>query len=157
MNLLLLTDSHLDVLPALDLLPYSVQVAPPVRWAEATKDPQVAAVLVDACGQLNQARATCRLLRANGLVAVPAGGGAYRVVPDDTAAQQPGSFGGASLGFSTQVVPLTSIDARIAAETLKPLVGRGGVVVPTPQGNALLDGSFKLRIIAVRIARGLGG
>ncbi len=90
------------------------------------------------------------VLRANGLVAVPAGGGAYRVVPDDTAAQQPGSFGGSSLGFSTQVVPLTSIDARIAAETLKPLVGRGGVVVPTPQGNALLVADYADNIRRIR-------
>ena len=69
MNLLLLTDSHLEVLPALDLLPYTVQVAPQGDWAAATKDPHVAAVLVDACGQLTQARATCRALRAGGLSA----------------------------------------------------------------------------------------
>ncbi|MEU4243925.1 response regulator transcription factor [Actinoplanes sp. NPDC026619] len=67
MNLLLLTDSHLDVLPVLDLLPYAVQVASPGSWAEATKGPHVALVLVDACGELSQARATCRLIRANGL------------------------------------------------------------------------------------------
>ncbi|SDT80922.1 response regulator transcription factor [Actinoplanes derwentensis] len=67
MNLLLLTDSHVDVLPVLDLLPYAVQVAPQERWAETSKDPQVGAVLVDASGQLNQARAICRALRASGL------------------------------------------------------------------------------------------
>ncbi|MFC7529230.1 winged helix-turn-helix domain-containing protein [Actinoplanes sp. GCM10030250] len=69
MNLLLLTDSHLDVLPVLDLLPYAVKVSPRDNWAEAIKDPHVAVVLVDACGQLSQARATCRALRANGLSA----------------------------------------------------------------------------------------
>ncbi len=77
------------------------------------------------------------VLRANALVAVPAGPGAYRVVPDTAAAQLPGGGLGGS-GFTTQVLPLSSVDARVAAETLKPLVGRGGVVVPTPQGNALL-------------------
>lgn len=82
------------------------------------------------------------VLRANGLVAVPAGAGAYRVVPDDTAAQQPGTFGGSSLGFATQVFPLRNIDARVAADTLKPLVGRGGVVLATPQGNSVLVADY---------------
>ncbi|GAA2701955.1 response regulator transcription factor [Actinoplanes palleronii] len=67
MNLLLLTDNQGDVLPALDLLPYAVQVAPRDSWAQAIKDPQLAAVLVDACVQLTQARSVCRALRANGL------------------------------------------------------------------------------------------
>src|SRR5690606_16180750 len=74
------------------------------------------------------------VLRANGLIAVPAGRATYRVVPDDSAAQQPGS----PLGFATTVVPLQRIDARAAAETLKPLVGRGGVVVALPHVNQLL-------------------
>ncbi|MFC4065102.1 winged helix-turn-helix transcriptional regulator [Actinoplanes subglobosus] len=67
MNLLLLTDDHVDVLPALDLLPYTVQVAPLTRGTEAAKDPQRAAVLVDAGTDLSQARAVCRGLRAKGL------------------------------------------------------------------------------------------
>jgi DNA-binding response OmpR family regulator len=69
MKLLLLTDNHVEVLPALDLLPYTVQVSPLSNWVEAAKDPQVEVVLVDAGTQLNQARATCRALRANGLAA----------------------------------------------------------------------------------------
>lgn len=67
MNLLLLTDSQVDVLPVLDLLPYAVHVSPQDKWAQAIKNPQLAAVLVDATGQLNAARATCRTLHANGL------------------------------------------------------------------------------------------
>ena len=78
------------------------------------------------------------VLRANGLVAVPAGRATYRVVTDDGAAQQPGS----PLGFATTVVPLQRIDARAAAETLKPLVGRGGVVVALPRGNQLLVADY---------------
>jgi DNA-binding response OmpR family regulator len=66
MNLLLLTDGHVDVLPALDLLPYAVQVSPRDGWAEAVKDPNLTAVLVDATEHLNQARATCRALSASG-------------------------------------------------------------------------------------------
>ena len=82
------------------------------------------------------------ILRANGLVAVPTGAGAYRVVPDDTAAQQPGSAGGSALGFATEVFPLSQVDARVAAETLKPLVGRGGMVMALPQGNSLLVADY---------------
>ena len=67
MNLLLLTDSRLDVLPVLDLLPYEVQVTPRHNWAQAIQPPHVSVVLVDACEQLSQARETCRLIRANGL------------------------------------------------------------------------------------------
>ena len=95
------------------------------------------------------------VLRANGLVAVPAGAGSYRVVPDDTAAQQPASAGGSALGFATQVIPLRTVDARIAAETLKPLVGRGGVVLPMPQTNSLLvaDYADNLRRIRELIAQ----
>jgi DNA-binding response OmpR family regulator len=65
MKLLLLTDSGLDVLPALDLLPHDVRVASQDDWNEAVAGPDVAAVMVDAGGQLSQARATCRLIRAS--------------------------------------------------------------------------------------------
>ncbi|WP_433790712.1 winged helix-turn-helix transcriptional regulator [Actinoplanes sp. CA-252034] len=64
MKLLLLTDDH-DVLPALDLLPYTVQVSPRGDQAVTAKD--VTAVLVDACAQLHQARTVCRALRGSGL------------------------------------------------------------------------------------------
>ncbi|MDR6992688.1 type II secretion system secretin GspD [Luteimonas sp. 3794] len=78
------------------------------------------------------------VLRSNGLIAVPAGTATYRVVPDDLAAQQPGS----PLGYATSVFPLQRIDARAAAETLKPLIGRGGVVMALPQGNSLLVADY---------------
>ncbi len=90
------------------------------------------------------------ILRANGLIAVPSGAGVYRVVPDDTAAQQPRSAGGGSLGFATEVIPLRRVDARIAAETIKPLVGRGGVVIATPQGNSLLVADYADNLRRIR-------
>ncbi|GIE82974.1 transcriptional regulator [Actinoplanes philippinensis] len=84
MNLLLLTDGHADVLPALDLLPYTVQVAPRDERAVAAKD--TAVILVDASTELNQARATCRALRGNGaatpLIAVVREGGLVAVGAD---------------------------------------------------------------------------
>lgn len=86
------------------------------------------------------------VLRANGLIAVPAGTATYRVVSDDTAMQQPGS----PLGFATSVFPLQRIDARAAAETLKPLIGRGGVVMALPHGNQLLVADYADNLRRVR-------
>jgi general secretion pathway protein D len=90
------------------------------------------------------------VLRGNGLVAVPAGRATYRIVPDDIAAQQPGSLGGSGYGFATEVFTLQRLDARTAAETLKPLVGRGGVVMALPQGNRLLVADYADNIRRVR-------
>jgi len=90
------------------------------------------------------------ILRANGLIAVPAGAGTYRVVPDDTAAQQPRSAGGSVTGFATDIIALQRVDARIAAETIKPLVGRGGVVIATPQGNSLLVADYADNLRRIR-------
>lgn len=81
-------------------------------------------------------------LRANGLIAVPAGDGIYRVVPDDTAAQQPGAATAGGSGFSTEVFTLRHVDAASAVDTVRPLVGRGGVVLATPQGNSLLVADY---------------
>jgi DNA-binding response OmpR family regulator len=66
----LLTPAHgarpADVLPALDLLPHAVRLAPcDVRTLVSTPSPD--AVLVDARSELAEARATCRLLHATGL------------------------------------------------------------------------------------------
>ena len=89
------------------------------------------------------------VLRANGLMAVPAGPATYRVIPDDTGAQQPGAAGGAQ-GFATQILPMQRVDARVAAETLKPLVGRGGVITATAQGNSLLIADYADNIRRIR-------
>jgi DNA-binding response OmpR family regulator len=69
-EILLLTGSRagepVSVLPALDLLPHSVRTAPrDVRTLLSGPSPDV--VLVDARGELADARATCRMLHATGL------------------------------------------------------------------------------------------
>jgi DNA-binding response OmpR family regulator len=68
-KILLLTDSRTEVLPALDLLPHVVQVAPRADPTSAAGGPPADVVLVDACRQLSDARTTCRLLQATGLSA----------------------------------------------------------------------------------------
>ncbi len=90
-------------------------------------------------------------LRANGLVAVPAGSGVYRITPEDGAAAQPSSLsGGGGYGFSTQVFRLRNIDAASAAETLKPLIGRQGVVMPSPRGNLLVVADYADNLSRIR-------
>ncbi|RXE42907.1 secretin N-terminal domain-containing protein, partial [Xanthomonas perforans] len=95
------------------------------------------------------------VLRANGLIAVSSGPSTYRIIPDDTAAQQPGSAANGNLGFATQVFTLQRVDARSAAEILKPLIGRGGVIMAMPQGNSLLiaDYADNLRRIRMLVAQ----
>lgn len=90
-------------------------------------------------------------LRANGLVAVPAGAGVYRITPEEGAAAQPSSLsGGGGYGFSTQVFRLRNIDAASAAETLKPLIGRQGVIMPSPRGNLLVVADYADNLARIR-------
>lgn len=88
-------------------------------------------------------------LRANGLVAIPTGTGAYRIAPEEGAASQPSSAGG-GLGFATQVFRLRTLDAASAAETLKPLVGRQGVILPSRRGNLLVVADYADNLRRIR-------
>jgi len=86
-------------------------------------------------------------LRANGLIAVPDEGGAFRIIPDESVARQP-LAGGA--GFSTEVYRLGSIDAAGAAETLRPLISEQGVVLATPDGSALIVSDYADNLARIR-------
>jgi general secretion pathway protein D len=88
-------------------------------------------------------------LRANGLIAVPVGDSAYRVLPDQNAAQQPTDPRG-SVGFATEVYRLNSIDAPAAMEVLRPLVGPQGAVLATPQGNTLVVADYTDNLDRIR-------
>jgi general secretion pathway protein D len=99
-------------------------------------------------------------LRANGLVAVPAPGGAYRIQPADGAAGQPSVVGRATNRnqFVTEVFRLRSIDAASALETLRPLVSRDGSVTANRAGNSVVvadyaDNIGRIRQILARIDR----
>lgn len=99
-------------------------------------------------------------LRANGLVAVPAPGGAYRIQPADGAAGQPSAVGrGASRNsFVTEVFRLRSIDAASALETLRPLVSKEGSVTANRAGNSVVvadyaDNISRIRQVIARIDR----
>jgi general secretion pathway protein D len=88
-------------------------------------------------------------LRANGLIAVPVNDSAFRVLPDQNAAQLPTAPNG-TVGFATEVYRLNSIDAAAAMEVLRPLVGQQGVVLATPQGNTLVVADYTDNLRRIR-------
>ena len=92
-------------------------------------------------------------LRANGLVAVPAANGAFRVQPIDNAATQPGRVGvsGAARNqLVTEIVRLRSIDAAQALDTVRPLVSAQGSVTANRGGNSLVVVDFADNVRRVR-------
>lgn len=99
-------------------------------------------------------------LRANGLVAVPGPGGAYRIQPADGAAGQPSAVGRAANRnqFVTEVFRLRSIDAASALETLRPLVSKDGSVTANRAGNSVVvadyaDNISRIRQVIARVDR----
>ncbi|WP_322964130.1 type II secretion system secretin GspD [Sphingomonas fuzhouensis] len=92
-------------------------------------------------------------LRANGLVAVPSAGGAFRVQPIDNAASQPSriGLGGANRNaYVTEIIRLRAIDANSALETVRPLVSAQGSVTANRGGNSLVVVDFADNIRRIR-------
>ena len=92
-------------------------------------------------------------LRANGLIAVPTSGGAFRVQPLDNAASQPsriGVAGAARNSYVTEIVRLRAIDAQSAVETVRPLVSAQGSVSANRGGNSLVVVDFADNIRRIR-------
>ncbi len=92
-------------------------------------------------------------LRANGLVAVPVRGGAYRIQPLDGAATQPGTIGSARAAqnqFVTEIIRLRHIDAAAAIETLRPLVSAQGSLTANRNANSLVVADFADNIRRIR-------
>ncbi|MFS0735838.1 type II secretion system secretin GspD [Sphingomonas sp. 1P06PA] len=88
-------------------------------------------------------------LRANGLVAVPAGGGAFRIQPAEGAAAR-GQVAQGSNAFATEVIRLSTIDATSAVETVRPLVSQGGSVTANRAGNAVVVADYADNIRRIR-------
>lgn len=92
-------------------------------------------------------------LRANGLVAVPTSGGAYRVQQADGAATQPSRIGSRARSaseFVTEVFRLRSIDATQAVESLRPLVSREGSLTANRSANSLIVADYADNIRRMR-------
>ena len=100
-------------------------------------------------------------LRANGLVAVPATGGAFRVQPVEGSAAAAGRVGGRAAGnnsFATEVFRLRTIDSQSALDAVRPLVGTGGSVTASRSGNSIVvadyaDNIRRIRAVIARIDR----
>lgn len=92
-------------------------------------------------------------LRANGLVAIPTVGGAFRIQPAEGAATQPsrvGSRGAAASQFVTEIVRLKAIDATQAVETIRPLVSREGTVTANKAANSLVIADYADNVRRIR-------
>lgn len=91
-------------------------------------------------------------LRANGLVAVPAAGGSFRIQPAEGAAAQPSPVGRSvnRNSFVTEVVRLRSIDAQAAMDTIRPLVSKDGTVSANRAGRSLVIADYADNIARIR-------
>ncbi len=91
-------------------------------------------------------------LRANGLVAVPAAGGSFRIQPVEGIAGQPGQVGGVANrnAFVTEVIRLRSIDAQSALDTLRPLVSRDGSITANRTGRSIVVADYADNIARIR-------
>jgi general secretion pathway protein D len=91
-------------------------------------------------------------LRANGLVAVPASGGSFRIQPADGAAGQPTAVGRSvnRNSFVTEVIRLRAIDAQAAMDTIRPLVSKDGMVSANRAGRSLVVADYADNIARIR-------
>ncbi len=102
-------------------------------------------------------------LRANGLVAVPTGNGAFRIQPMEGAATQPTARGiSARNQMVTEVIRLRTIDVAQALEALRPLVGKDGALTANKTGNSLVvvdyaDNVARLRALARQLDQDRAG
>ncbi len=88
-------------------------------------------------------------LRANGLVAVPIAGGAFRIQPVATAATSASRVRtGSPNGFITEIFRLRSIEGPAAAEAVRPLVSREGSV--TSSRNSVVVADFADNVARIR-------
>jgi general secretion pathway protein D len=80
-------------------------------------------------------------LRANGLVAVPLRGGAFRIQPVASAAATGSRVGGRTSpnNFVTEIIRLRHIEGPAAVETLRPLVSREGSITASRSSIVVAD------------------
>jgi len=92
-------------------------------------------------------------LRANGFAATPTVSGAYRIVPDEVAARDPGSPGASAADrYVTQVFQLHYADAEGAANAIRPMLSPRGAVSTIRRGNAVVIVDFGSTIARVQEA-----
>jgi general secretion pathway protein D len=89
-------------------------------------------------------------LRANGLVAVPLAGGAFRIQPVAGAAATGGRIGirGSANAFVTEIFRLPHIDSDAAIDALKPLVSKEGSITGSRRSVVVAD--FADNVVRIR-------
>jgi len=91
-------------------------------------------------------------LRANGHVAVPMGNGQYRIQPAEAGAGAGATADGTR--FITSAIPLTSVDAAQAIESLRPILSRNGAAAANRAGNVVIVTDFADNIARMRTILG---
>lgn len=92
-------------------------------------------------------------LRANGLVAIPANNGAYRIQPVSDSASVASSGNSQTAPrdqLVTDVIRLKSIDATSASETLRPLVSSNGSLTANLAANTIIIADFADNVRRIR-------
>lgn len=89
-------------------------------------------------------------LRANGLMAVPLQGGAFRIQPIATGAAAGGRVAGrgSANNFVTEIIRTRSIEGTAALEALRPLVSREGSI--TASRNSIVVADFADNVARIR-------
>jgi general secretion pathway protein D len=89
-------------------------------------------------------------LRANGLMAVPLRGGAFRIQPIATGAAAGGRVGGrgSANNFVTEIFRTRNIEGAAALEALRPLVSREGSI--TASRNSIVVADFADNVARIR-------
>ncbi|MCG8443020.1 MAG: type II secretion system secretin GspD, partial [Caulobacterales bacterium] len=92
-------------------------------------------------------------LRVHGYTALPSDNGAYRIVPDQTAAEAVNVVGAAGASddqFVTEVIKLRYFDAMEAAQTVRPLINGRGQVAANQDSNVLVVVDYAGNIDRIR-------
>ena len=91
-------------------------------------------------------------LRANGFTALPSADGAYRIVPEEGAAQDASMMGAGADGdqLVTEVIRLHNIDVNMALQMAQPLVHRQGRIVTTRGTNAIIVVDYASNVARIR-------
>lgn len=90
-------------------------------------------------------------LRVNGFIATPTASGAYRIVPDEVAAKDPGGSGaGTNDRYITQVFPLKFAESESVANAVRPLLSPRGAITAVRRGNSVVVVDFGSTLLRVR-------
>lgn len=90
-------------------------------------------------------------LRANGFIAVPTAGGAFRIQSVAGAATQPSaSRGFSNNAFTTEIFRLRNIPAESAIETVRPLVSAEGSITANAAGNSIVIADYADNVRRIR-------